>query len=39
MIFLQIAPAGEWFSAEEYHQKYLDLNPNGYECPTHRLYW
>ena len=35
----QIEPAGEWYSAEEYHQKYLDINPNGYECPTHRLYW
>lgn len=34
----EIVPAGKWWSAEEYHQKYLDNNPGGYECPTHRLY-
>lgn len=33
----QILPAGKWYTAEEYHQKYLDNNPGGYECPTHRL--
>jgi peptide-methionine (S)-S-oxide reductase len=27
--------------AGEYHQKleYLDKNPFGYQCPTHRLHW
>jgi len=34
-----IAPAGQWYTAEEYHQKYLDNNPNGYHCSTHRLHW
>ena len=33
-IVTQIIPAGEWYDAEAYHQKYLDHNPNGYECPT-----
>lgn len=27
-------PAGEYFLAEEYHQQYLDKNPEGY-CPHH----
>ncbi|KAG0325602.1 Peptide-methionine (S)-S-oxide reductase [Dissophora globulifera] len=34
-----IVPAGEWYDAEEYHQKYLDKNPEGYACPTHFLRW
>jgi peptide-methionine (S)-S-oxide reductase len=34
-IVTEIAPAGRWWSAEEYHQEYLDKNPHGYECPTH----
>jgi len=29
----------EWYTAEAYHQKYLEQNPGGYECPSHRLYW
>jgi peptide-methionine (S)-S-oxide reductase len=33
-ITTQILPAGEWWDAETYHQRYLDLNA-GYECPTH----
>jgi peptide-methionine (S)-S-oxide reductase len=36
-IVTQIAPAGEWWDAEAYHQKYLDANPGGYECPSHYL--
>lgn len=36
-IATEIAPAGRWWTAEEYHQKYLDQNPGGYECPTHFL--
>lgn len=24
---------------QEYHQKYLDQNPDGYQCPTHKLHW
>lgn len=33
-ITTQIAPAGEFWLAEEYHQQYLDKNPGGY-CPVH----
>ncbi len=28
----EIAPAGEFFYAEDYHQQYLAKNPNGYRC-------
>ena len=33
-IATEIAPAGEWFDAEKYHQLYLDKNLGGYECPS-----
>lgn len=36
-IVTQILPAGKWWTAEEYHQLYLDRNPSGYECPSHHL--
>ncbi len=29
-IVTEIAPAGEFYAAEEYHQKYLKKNPHGY---------
>ena len=29
-ITTEIAPAGEFFYAEDYHQQYLQKNPNGY---------
>ncbi len=29
-ITTEIAPAGEWYYAEDYHQQYLAKNPNGY---------
>ncbi|WVF67349.1 peptide-methionine (S)-S-oxide reductase [Kwoniella sp. CBS 6097] len=38
-IVTQIVQAGKWWPAEDYHQEYLDNNPGGYECPTHRFYW
>src|SRR2546421_729327 len=28
----EIAPAGEFYYAEGYHQQYLAKNPNGYRC-------
>ena len=28
----EIAPAGDFFYAEDYHQQYLAKNPNGYRC-------
>ena len=33
-ITTEIAPAGEFYYAEGYHQQYLDANPGGY-CPAH----
>lgn len=36
-IVTEILPAGQWWDAESYHQKYLDNNPGGYECPSHYL--
>ena len=31
-ITTSIEPAGEWYSAESYHQDYLRKNPGGYTC-------
>jgi peptide-methionine (S)-S-oxide reductase len=31
-ITTEIAPAGEFYYAEDYHQEYLAKNPNGYRC-------
>ena len=28
----EITPVGTFYSAEDYHQKYLQKNPNGYTC-------
>ncbi len=36
-VVTELAPAGRWWTAEEYHQEYLDRNPGGYECPSHYL--
>jgi peptide-methionine (S)-S-oxide reductase len=33
-ITTEIAPAGPFYYAEDYHQQYLDKNPRGY-CPIH----
>ena len=30
----EIAPAGEFYYAEDYHQQYLAKNPNGYRCAS-----
>ncbi|KAG6242559.1 hypothetical protein E4U25_003590 [Claviceps purpurea] len=34
-IVTELAPAGRWWAAEEYHQEYLGKNKGGYECPSH----
>ncbi|KAL6877090.1 peptide methionine sulfoxide reductase MsrA [Trichoderma novae-zelandiae] len=36
-VVTEIVPAGQWWTAEEYHQLYLERNPDGYECPSHYL--
>ncbi|KAJ8122391.1 hypothetical protein ONZ43_g1402 [Nemania bipapillata] len=36
-IVTEVVPAGPWWDAEDYHQKYLNKNPWGYECPSHFL--
>ena len=38
-IVTEIVEAGPWWHAEDYHQLYLFKNPDGYQCPTHRLHW
>ncbi|EPY51931.1 peptide methionine sulfoxide reductase [Schizosaccharomyces cryophilus OY26] len=38
-IVTQIVPSGQWWDAEEYHQHYLDKNPEGYRCSSHFLRW
>lgn len=38
-IVTTIEAAGPWYDAEDYHQEYLFRNPNGYQCPTHKLHW
>ncbi|KAK0438904.1 peptide methionine sulfoxide reductase [Armillaria borealis] len=38
-IVTEIVEAGPWWNAEEYHQLYLLKNPDGYQCPNHRLHW
>jgi peptide methionine sulfoxide reductase MsrA len=34
----EIVPAGPFYAAEEYHQKYLAKNPGGYTCHFMRHY-
>lgn len=36
-VVTEILEAGQWWDAEDYHQRYLDVNPSGYECPSHFL--
>lgn len=34
-IVTYIEPIKVWYDAEDYHQKYLQKNPTGYECANH----
>ena len=36
-VVTEVLPAGQWWDAEDYHQKYLDLNPGGYHCSAHYM--
>ncbi|PHH66276.1 hypothetical protein CDD81_7869 [Ophiocordyceps australis] len=36
-IVTKILPAEQWWRAEDNHQRYLQLHPTGYECPSHFL--
>ncbi|KCV71087.1 peptide-methionine (S)-S-oxide reductase, partial [Fonticula alba] len=38
-IATELVPAQKFWTAEEYHQRYLVKNPGGYECPTHYMRW
>lgn len=31
-IATEVVGRGKWWNAEDYHQVYLDKNPDGYEC-------
>jgi peptide-methionine (S)-S-oxide reductase len=31
-VVTEVAPFTKWYKAEEYHQDYLQKNPNGYTC-------
>lgn len=35
-VVTKLSPLGDFWSAEEYHQKYLQKNPNGYTCHFER---
>jgi peptide-methionine (S)-S-oxide reductase len=34
-IVTEIAPLTQFWTAEDYHQQYLDKNPSGYHCQSH----
>jgi peptide-methionine (S)-S-oxide reductase len=38
-IVTEVAPAGPFWVAEEYHQDYLQKYPNGYTCHYIRPEW
>ena len=38
-VVTEVAPAGEWWDAEDYHQDYLDKFPEGYTCHFVRPSW
>ena len=38
-VVTEVEPVGEFWEAEDYHQDYLEKNPNGYTCHFARPYW
>ncbi|CAD6887302.1 unnamed protein product [Tilletia controversa] len=36
---IELRPAEQFVAADEYHQDYLNRNPNGYHCSAHYQYW
>jgi peptide-methionine (S)-S-oxide reductase len=34
-ITTEVKRATQWYDAENLHQKYLEKNPAGYQCPAH----
>lgn len=36
-VVTEITKLGEWFNAEQYHQRYMDTTPGAYQCPAHRV--
>jgi len=38
-VVTQVAPASDFWSAEDYHQDYLQKNPGGYTCHFVRPEW
>ena len=37
-IATEVVGKGKWWGAEEYHQVYLDKNPDGYQCKYLQIY-
>ena len=33
----EVTMAGQWYDAENKHQRYLEVHRGGYECPMHRV--
>lgn len=38
-VVTEVAPLGDFWEAEDYHQDYLEKNPNGYTCHFARPDW
>ncbi len=38
-VVTEVAPAGDWWNGEEFHQDYLDKYPEGYTCHFIRPAW
>ncbi|KAI7867653.1 peptide methionine sulfoxide reductase MsrA [Spinellus fusiger] len=38
-VVTQLIEAQPFYDGEEYHQFYLEKNPEGYACPSHFLRW